>query len=92
MDRDLISRIAGLARLDTAPEQADKFALQFREIISYMDSLNKIDTTGVEPFYSPSGNISVLREDVCRATHDRKDILANAPRHDGKYFIVPRII
>ncbi len=92
IDRDLIIKIAGLARLEIEPDQADKFAHQSREIIEYMDCLNQVDTTGVEPFYSPSDKVSVMREDVCLATHERKDILDNAPGHDGKYFIVPRII
>ncbi|EFI36016.1 glutamyl-tRNA(Gln) amidotransferase, C subunit [Desulfonatronospira thiodismutans ASO3-1] len=92
IDKEYVSRIAALARLETSPEQAEKFAVQFRDIIGYMDSLNQVDTSGVEPFYSPSENISVLREDETRKTCRRSDILASAPHHDGEYFIVPRII
>ncbi|WP_291323123.1 Asp-tRNA(Asn)/Glu-tRNA(Gln) amidotransferase subunit GatC [Desulfonatronospira sp.] len=92
IDKEYVTRIASLARLETSPDQAEKFAAQFRDIIGYMDSLNLVDTTGVEPFYSPSENISVLREDERRATCRRREILANAPRHDGEYFIVPKII
>ncbi|WP_291319457.1 Asp-tRNA(Asn)/Glu-tRNA(Gln) amidotransferase subunit GatC [Desulfonatronospira sp.] len=92
IDNEYVSRIAALARLETSPEQAEKFAAQFRDIISYMDTLNQIDTAGVEPFYSPSQNMSVMREDEARSTCRRSDILANAPHHDGEYFIVPRII
>jgi len=92
IDKEYVSRIAALARLETSPEQAGKFAVQFRDIIGYMDSLNQVDTSGVEPFYSPSENMSVLREDETRKTCRRSEILANAPHHDGEYFIVPRII
>ncbi len=92
IDKEYVSRIAALARLETFGEQAEKFAVQFRDIIGYMDSLNQVDTSGVEPFYSPSENISVLREDESRDTFQRSEILANSPHHDGEYFIVPRII
>ena len=92
IDKDYVGRIAVLARLETSPEQAEKFASQFRDIIGYMDSLNQVDTSGVEPFYSPSENISVLREDESRSTSERGELLSSAPHHDGEYFIVPRII
>jgi len=92
IDEETVARIAVLARLEPTPEQIGKFARQFQDIIGYMDGLNTVDTAQVEPMYSPSENMSVMREDVCRKDHERKDILANAPRHDEQYFIVPRII
>ncbi|MFP4109741.1 MAG: Asp-tRNA(Asn)/Glu-tRNA(Gln) amidotransferase subunit GatC, partial [Desulfonatronovibrio sp.] len=60
--------------------------------IGYMDKMNSLDTSGVTPLYSPSDNISVLRQDVAENKYERRDVLANAPLQDGKYFIVPKIL
>lgn len=92
IDQEWVIKIAGLARLELDSTQADKFAGQFQDIIGYMDSLNQVDTSRVEPLYSPSRNKSVLREDEPQKDYQRREILTNAPRHDGEYFIVPRII
>lgn len=90
--REQVARIADLARLELKQEKIGKFALQFSQIIGYMDKMNSLDTTGVEPLYSPSGNTSVTREDVVRKNYQREDLLFNAPVQDGQYFIVPKIL
>ena len=51
-----------------------------------------LDTTGVEPLYSPVGHETPLREDVAVATCARDQILGNAPAADGQFFIVPKIV
>ncbi|MCA1743544.1 MAG: Asp-tRNA(Asn)/Glu-tRNA(Gln) amidotransferase subunit GatC [Desulfonatronovibrio sp.] len=90
--REQVSRIADLARLELEDEKIEKFASQFNEIIGYMDKMNAISTEGVVPMYSPSENTSVLRDDVVKKEYNREELLSNAPRHDGKYFIVPKIL
>ncbi len=90
--REQVARIADLARLELKEEKIEKFALQFSQIIGYMDKMNSLDTTGVEPLYSPSDNTSVMREDVAGNNFRREDLLSNAPVQDGQYFIVPKIL
>lgn len=90
--REQVSRIADLARLELGDEKKEKFASQFSEIIGFMDKMNAISTEGVIPMYSPSENTSVLREDVVKKEYNREELLANAPKQDGKHFIVPKIL
>jgi aspartyl-tRNA(Asn)/glutamyl-tRNA(Gln) amidotransferase subunit C len=87
-----VKRIAALARLEVDEERAVLFAGQFEGILSYMDKLNELDTSAVEPMYTPVEHTSVLREDEERRYCTREEILSNAPEDDGRYFIVPKII
>ncbi len=57
-----------------------------------MDKLAELDTTGVEPLYTPVDQVSVMRDDVVEKDYAREDILKNAPETDGAFFIVPRIV
>lgn len=84
--------IAALARLAITEECAAHLAEQMGKILDYMDTLNQVDTTNVEPLYSPVEQVSVLRDDCARATSSREAMLANAPATDGEYFLVPPVI
>jgi aspartyl-tRNA(Asn)/glutamyl-tRNA(Gln) amidotransferase subunit C len=87
-----VARVARLARLDLSEEKTEIFAGQLHNILSYMDKLNEIDTSNVEPMFSPVEHTTVLRKDVVVKEHTRDDILSNAPDTDGQYFVVPRIV
>ncbi len=87
-----VARVARLARLDLSEEKTEIFAGQLHNILSYMDKLNEIDTSNVEPMFSPVEHTTVLRKDVVVKEHTRDEILSNAPDTDGQYFVVPRIV
>jgi len=89
---DEVNKIASLARLDIPEDQAALFAGQMDTILAYMDTLNELDTSSVEPMYSPVDHVSVLREDEVIQTTSREAILGNAPEEDGRYFVVPKIV
>lgn len=84
--------IATLARLEISPQQAADIGAQMDDILGYMDKLNELDTTSVEPMYTPVEQPGFLRVDEVSAEFSRPDILRNAPESDGEYFIVPRIV
>lgn len=87
-----VARVARLARLDLSEEKTEIFAGQLHNILSYMDKLNEIDTSNVEPMFSPVEHTTVLRKDIVVKEHTRDEILSNAPDTDGQYFVVPRIV
>ncbi len=89
---DEVAKVAGLARLNLEPEKAEQFAVQFNDILDYMRKLNELDTSGVEPLYSPVTHETVFRDDNVRMEYSREELLGNAPETDGSYFIVPRIV
>lgn len=89
-----------LARL--APDEAkrEQIAAQCSAILAYMDSLAEVDTTGVEPLYSPTlspddeagAGGAHVRPDAAERRRSREDILSGAPDSDGGFFVVPRIV
>ena len=89
---DDVTRIAHLARLEMTPEKAAHFAPQLDQVLSYMDKLGEVDTSAVEPMYSPVELPTALRVDETRRDFSRDEILANAPETDGQFFIVPKIV
>lgn len=87
-----VSRVARLARLELSEEKRALFVHQLHDILSYMDTLGELDTTGVEPMYGPVDHTTVMRPDQARKEFARAEILSNAPEDDGQFFIVPRIV
>jgi aspartyl-tRNA(Asn)/glutamyl-tRNA(Gln) amidotransferase subunit C len=89
---DEVRRVAALARLELDERRVEVFAGQFDSILRYMDKLNELDTSSVEPMFTPVEHTTVLREDEEFQAYTREEILQNAPEDDGRYFIVPKII
>lgn len=87
-----VAKVARLARLDLSQETIGQYAAQLDGILEYMDKLSELDTTSVDPMYTPVDQVSVMRDDVVKKDYAREDILKNAPETDGAFFIVPRIV
>ena len=81
-----------LSRLAPDDSVQEEMAQQCSRILAYMDKLAEVDTSGVEPLYSPVFHDCAFREDVAVRRCSRADILAGAPATDGSFFIVPRIV
>ena len=88
----MVDKLANLARLhfDEAQKKAIKKDLQ--GMIQFVEKLNELDTTGVEPLLHVSGNINVLREDEVKGSISRAAGLKNAAVHDEHFFKVPKVI
>ena len=86
------AKVAKLARLRLDDDKLERFAGQMDGILAYMETLGSVDTTGVEPLYSPVTHETPMRADVAAKTCSRDQILANAPATDGQFFIVPKIV
>lgn len=89
---ETVHKIAGLTKLTLSEDEARLFADQLGEVLQYMNKLNELDTNDIEPLYSPVKQTSVLREDTIFQEYDKQDLLKNAPKTDGDYFIVPKIL
>lgn len=87
-----VAHMATLSRLHVSPDEQTLFARQFGDILAYMDVLADVDTTGIEPLYSPVQHEGIPREDEALHLRSREAVLANAPHGDGEYFVVPRIV
>ena len=87
-----VAHMAQLSRLSVGEQEQALFARQLGDILGYMDVLAKVDTSAVEPLYSPVRHESAARQDVAVQVRTRQEVLANAPEADGEYLMVPRIV
>ena len=89
---DKVQDVAKLARLALRKDQLVKIAPQLGAILQYIEQINKIDKTGVEPMAHALPLHNVLREDVVEPSLPLEKVLQNAPQTDGRFFKVPKII
>ena len=90
--KDDVAYVAGLAQLELDEAAQDRLLREMGEILAYMDKLNELDTDGVEPMMHAIPMTNVFREDEVGPSLARDAALANAPQHDGEYFLVPKIL
>jgi len=88
----LVQKLAMLSRLQFNDEEKSSIKNDLEKMISFVDKLNELDTTGVEPLMHISGNVNVLREDETVEVYSREEALANAPLADTQFFKVPKVI
>ena len=93
ISKEEVRHVARLARLSLDDQSLDAMAEQIGTILTYMETLNRIDTTDVVPTaHAASAAQTPVREDSPHAHLDRDQALDNAPQKDGARFLVPRII
>jgi len=89
---EIVNHIAHLARLEFIGEEKQEIKKDMEKIINFMDALNSIDTSGVEPLIFMSDELNVLREDVAVETISKNDALKNAPKKDSDYIRIPKVL
>lgn len=93
IDEATLDRIAELARLDMSdPAVRNTMLGDMQRVIDFVEALNQVDTTGVEPLVFLTEEQDVLRADVPFLEISKEKALGNAPVKDSDYFKVPRVI
>ncbi len=92
LKREEVQRVALLARLNLTPEEEDQLSEQLGKILEYVTTLERIDTSGVEPMSHALDVVNALRDDRVTNQRDQDALLANAPAADENFFRVPKII
>lgn len=87
-----IEKVARLARLELSEEEKRTFGKQLEQILDYMEQLNRLDTTGVEPTSHAIPMVNVFREDEVKPSLPKERILEISPDQENGHFKVPRII
>ena len=91
-----VHKIAHLARLELGPSEQDAMLSQLNDFFGIVEKMGMVDTTGVEPLYTPlsaAHAVSLrLREDEVTETDQRAANLQNAPAVDAGLFLVPKVI
>jgi aspartyl-tRNA(Asn)/glutamyl-tRNA(Gln) amidotransferase subunit C len=83
---------AQLARLNLSEEEIAKFQTQLSQVLAYVDKLEQVDISGVEPTAHANAVYNVFREDKSRDWFTPEQALANAPRAANQLFVVPKVI
>ena len=89
---ELVDNIAHLARLKFDEHEKAAIKVDMQKMITFIEKLNELDTTGVEPLLHMSDNVNVLREDEVKGSVTREDAFSNAPIHNEQFFKVPKVI
>ncbi|MBM4338834.1 MAG: Asp-tRNA(Asn)/Glu-tRNA(Gln) amidotransferase subunit GatC [Deltaproteobacteria bacterium] len=87
-----IEKVAKLARLELSEEEKGTFGEQLEQILTYMEQLNRLDTTGVEPTSHAIPMVNVFREDEAKPSFPKEEVLGISPDQEDDHFKVPRII
>lgn len=85
-------KIADLARLQFTEEELESYRDHLNEVLTYVDKLNELDTTNVEPTYYTQSSDEKLRKDEIKASLSIEEVMKNAPLHGHGFFRVPKVI
>lgn len=86
-----VKHVAKLARLELTPEEEIKFSKQLGDILKYVEQMNEVDTTNVEPMSHAISFSNVMREDIEIYEQTKEELMQNAPDREGDFFKVPKI-
>lgn len=92
VDKETVEKVAHLARLELAEDEKQAMIKDMNKILGFMDKLNEIDTTGVEPLIYMTDEVNVMREDIIKQEITHEEALLNAPKQDGEHFLVAKVI
>jgi len=90
--KEEVVHVAKLARLNLDDEAIEVYTKQLGDILTYMDTLNSVDTKDVPPTSHAIFINNAFREDEIKASVSVKRALANAPQSDDGSFVVPKVI
>jgi aspartyl-tRNA(Asn)/glutamyl-tRNA(Gln) amidotransferase subunit C len=88
----MINSLANLSRLQFNEIENQEIKKDLQRMISFVEKLNEVDTTGVEPLLHMTEAQSIYRQDVVKGSMSKKEALNNAPAADENYFKVPKVI
>ena len=92
VNNEMVDKLANLARLQFNDTEKIEIKADLQRMIQFIEKLNEVNTTGVEPLLHMSDGINVLREDEVKGSIERTEGLKNAPLQDGEFFKVPKVI
>jgi len=90
--REEVKKVAHLARLELSPEEEEVLTNQLDSILQYMEKLNQLDTTEVEPLAHVVDIVNAFREDRAVNQPSVDILLSNAPAREKNFFKVPKIL
>ena len=92
VDKNTVRKVARLARIAVPEERLELLAGELNGILAWIEQLNEVNVDGVEPMTTPVAMTLPMREDVISDGNIRNQVLANAPRTEDGFFVVPKVV
>ncbi|WP_375168184.1 Asp-tRNA(Asn)/Glu-tRNA(Gln) amidotransferase subunit GatC [Sneathia vaginalis] len=92
LTKEEVLKIAKLSKLEFNEEELVDMEKSLNEIFDYIKQINEVDVTGVEPLYNVLELKDRTRQDIVNNTEKKEDFLANAPKKDEEFVILPKIV
>ncbi|MFC3323294.1 Asp-tRNA(Asn)/Glu-tRNA(Gln) amidotransferase subunit GatC [Mesorhizobium cantuariense] len=92
VDLQTVKRVAHLARIAVSEEDAERMTGELNAILGFVEQLNEVDVSGIEPMTSVTPMDMKRRQDVVTDGGDAADIVANAPATEENFFLVPKVV
>jgi aspartyl-tRNA(Asn)/glutamyl-tRNA(Gln) amidotransferase subunit C len=92
IDAATVRKVARLARIRLGDGEAESLSTELSGILTWIEQLNEVDVEGVAPMASTEAVKLPLREDVVTDGGDPAKVLANAPKSDRGFFVVPKVV
>jgi aspartyl-tRNA(Asn)/glutamyl-tRNA(Gln) amidotransferase subunit C len=92
VDVDTVKRVARLARIAVTNDDAQRMTGELNAILGFVEHLNEVDVSGVEPMTSVIPMVMRKRDDAVTDGHKAADVVANAPASEDNFFLVPKVI
>ena len=92
MAKELVTYVAELSRISLSEMEIEKMQDELGAVVAYMDILNSLDTTGIEPLSHVFDITNVMREDCVGKSNAKEEILRNMPEIEDNMPVVPRTI
>ena len=89
--KEEVKHVAKLARLELTESEIEKYAEQLGNILTYVEQMKEVDTTGVEPMPHAIPVTNVMREDEVKYEQTKEELMKNAPYEEDGFFRVPKI-
>ena len=92
MDQETVRTICYLARLEIDQSKSEKIQKDLETIIDLIGGLQTIDTSDIEPLYSPLEMTAFMHDDIEKSDNKKEKFLENAASSNEDYFLVPRVV
>ncbi|MEL6473391.1 MAG: Asp-tRNA(Asn)/Glu-tRNA(Gln) amidotransferase subunit GatC [Pseudomonadota bacterium] len=92
VSKDDVRKVARLSRIAVPEDRLEGLAGELTGILGWIEQLNEVDVDGVEPMTSVVEATLPMREDVVTDGNRQSDVLANAPKSEDGFFVVPKAV
>jgi len=92
ISKEVVKKVANLSKLEFSKEEEETFLKEFSNIVSFVDMINELDASGVDPSPYPINITNTPREDEINPFHSIEDMKNNFPQRRDNFIVVPKVV